>query len=119
MWLIHQFDSLLNLGTCKEYPIMARTKNPRSNSGKQNGGAIATSVTQTSPQTFSEIREVPRALPDARKNIVPINLDEEIRRRAYELWEQHGCEPGHDKEHWLVAEREIRERFRAQHQQSA
>ena len=37
MWLIHQFDSLLNLGICKEYPIMAKAKTPRTSAEKTNG----------------------------------------------------------------------------------
>jgi len=31
----------------------------------------------------------------------------EIRRRAYEFYEECGCEDGHDVEHWLRAEAEI------------
>ena len=34
-------------------------------------------------------------------------LEEEIRRRAYELYEQRGCTPGRENEDWLVAEQEI------------
>ena len=45
--------------------------------------------------------------PEARKNVFPINLDEEIRRRAYELSEKRGFTPGHENEDWLIAEREI------------
>jgi hypothetical protein len=115
MWLIHQFDSLLNLGICKEYPTMARTKTPRP--GKLNGEALNHTVTAVTADAVPEFREIRR--PDARKNIVPINLDDEIRRRAYELWEQHGHEPGHDKEHWLLAEREILTRYHNQRQHSA
>ncbi len=33
---------------------------------------------------------------------------EEIAKRAYELWLSHGCENGHDVEHWLEAERQLR-----------
>jgi len=33
-------------------------------------------------------------------------LEEAIRRRAYELWEKAGCN-GSAEEHWLRAEREI------------
>ncbi len=33
---------------------------------------------------------------------------ERIRKRAYELWEAHGCPQGCDQQHWLEAEREIR-----------
>ncbi len=32
---------------------------------------------------------------------------EQIRQRAYELWEQSGREHGREIEHWLEAEREV------------
>jgi Protein of unknown function (DUF2934) len=32
---------------------------------------------------------------------------EDVARRAYELFQARGCEPGHDLEHWLEAEREL------------
>jgi Protein of unknown function (DUF2934) len=35
------------------------------------------------------------------------NLDEEIRRRAYDLYETRGCKDGHDVDDWLRAEAEI------------
>ena len=35
------------------------------------------------------------------------NLEEEIRRRAYELYEKRGREDGHDLDNWLRAEAEI------------
>lgn len=35
------------------------------------------------------------------------NLEEEIRRRAYELYEQRGREDGHDIDDWLRAESEV------------
>jgi len=35
------------------------------------------------------------------------NAEDEIRRRAYELYEQDGREHGRDREHWLRAEAEI------------
>jgi hypothetical protein len=35
------------------------------------------------------------------------NLDEEIRIRAYELYERRGRQDGHDLEDWLEAESEI------------
>ncbi len=35
------------------------------------------------------------------------NLEEEIRRRAYELYEERSCEDGHDLDDWLRAEEEI------------
>ena len=33
---------------------------------------------------------------------------ETVRRRAYEIYEQRGREDGHDLEHWLKAECEVR-----------
>jgi DUF2934 family protein len=105
---------------------MAKAKTPRSNSNKTNGEAVSAPVTpvtpvnpSVTPEPVAEFRDIRKAQPEARKNIVPINLEDEIRRRAYELWEQHGRVEGHEDEHWLLAEREVRERYRAQHQQSA
>ena len=37
----------------------------------------------------------------------PANAEEEIRRRAYELYEQDGRQHGRDREHWLRAEAEV------------
>ncbi|MFO1414305.1 MAG: DUF2934 domain-containing protein [Burkholderiales bacterium] len=36
-----------------------------------------------------------------------VDVNERIRRRAYELWELGGRQAGHDQAHWLQAEREI------------
>ena len=53
---------------------------------------------------------------EIRANLVPINIDDEIRRLAYLLSERRGFEPGHEAEDWFAAEREIRQRY---HQHSA
>ena len=37
----------------------------------------------------------------------PAQLEEQIRLRAYELYEARGREDGHDREDWLQAEGEI------------
>ena len=34
-------------------------------------------------------------------------LEEEIRQRAYELYEQRGRTPGFEEQDWLTAEREV------------
>ena len=36
------------------------------------------------------------------------NLEQEIRRRAYALYEERGREDGHDIDDWLRAEAELR-----------
>jgi len=33
---------------------------------------------------------------------------QEVSRRAFEIWEENGREPGHDLENWLKAETELR-----------
>jgi hypothetical protein len=38
------------------------------------------------------------------------NLDAQVRQRAYELYQERGCTPGHENEDWLQAESEIRAR---------
>ncbi|MGD1023822.1 MAG: DUF2934 domain-containing protein [Candidatus Sulfotelmatobacter sp.] len=53
---------------------------------------------------------------EPRKNVVPINLEDEIRRRAYELYQQREAGSGSEAEDWLAAEREVMQRY---HQQSA
>ena len=53
---------------------------------------------------------------DSRSNLVPINMDDEIRRLAYLLSERRGFEPGHETEDWLAAEHEVNQRY---HQHSA
>jgi hypothetical protein len=37
----------------------------------------------------------------------PVRSEDVIRERAYELYENRGCEPGQDKQDWLRAEQEI------------
>jgi hypothetical protein len=37
----------------------------------------------------------------------PQNLEEDIRRRAYELYEARGREDGHELEDWIRAKEEI------------
>jgi hypothetical protein len=36
-------------------------------------------------------------------------MEDEIRRRAYELWEQYGRPDSGEEEFWLKAEREIKQ----------
>ncbi len=47
-------------------------------------------------------------------NLAPINLEDEIRRRAYEIYLQRGTAPGSEADDWLTAEREIMQRYRKQ-----
>ena len=71
-------------------------------------------------QTIKEARK-PAGAPAA--NPVPVNLEEAIRRRAYELYLERrataGAENGDQNQDWLIAEREVRSRDGGQEQHSA
>jgi hypothetical protein len=139
MWFVEQFDSFINLGICKEYPIMARSKSPsgsktsrtnttnneQTNAGTANIPDVKTVAAGTTPaevaaeaKTAPEPRKLEMVKTEPRKNVVvPIKLEDEIRRRAYELYVQRGSVSGSEAEDWLTAEREVRQRY--QKQQSA
>lgn len=36
-----------------------------------------------------------------------VDLEGQIRQRAYELYQERGCTPGRENEDWLQAEREV------------
>ena len=76
---------------------------------------LAATVTETRKTETNRPARKPEILKtEARSNIVPINLEDEIRRLAYLLSERRGFEPGHEAEDWVSAEREIRQRYRQQ-----
>jgi hypothetical protein len=64
-----------------------------------------------------ELRKKLEVVKSEPRRVVPINVEEEIRRRAYELYQQRGARPGGEREDWLAAEREVKQRY--QQQQSA
>jgi hypothetical protein len=73
---------------------------------KSNGG----SESKIDARKFEVVKTEPR------KNLVPINLEDEIRRRAYEIYEQRGAGAGTEADDWFAAEREVLQRY---HQHSA
>ena len=66
------------------------------------------------PRKLGVVKTEPRKNTSAPINLVPINLEDEIRRRAYELYQQRGTASGSEAEDWLTAEREIIQRYRKQ-----
>ena len=90
--------------------------------GQADGtSAVAVAENRTpsaAPETRSEARKTAKkpeiVRTESRANLVPINVEEEVRRLAYLLSERRGFEPGHEAEDWLAAEREIRQRYRQQ-----
>jgi len=119
MSLIHYVGPFLELGICKEY-VMARktTGNGITKGSKKYGGSISPAAMQVG----LEARESGKPADQVSVG-VPVNLEEEIRRRAYELYLQRAATAsngnGDENQDWLIAEREIRSRHRNQEQHAA
>ncbi len=56
---------------------------------------------------MTKINDPPNKKPTSPATESHPNLEEEIRRRAYELYEARGWEDGHDLDDWLQAEAEV------------
>ena len=105
----------------------AHTSNEQTNTGSPanipDGKAVAAGsapgeLAAEATKVTSEPRNLQVVKSEPRKNVVgPIKLEDEIRRRAYELYLQRGTASGSEAEDWLAAEREVRQRY--QKQQSA
>jgi len=101
---------------------MARktTENATTIRGKKAGVAVPADAVQGALEVRKEVRKDGKP-----SNVVPINLEEEIRRRAYELYLERrataGGENGNGDENqdWLIAEREIRLRHSSQERHTA
>jgi hypothetical protein len=137
MLFIHQqIESFLNLGGCKEYFTMPKPRFPKKTSDAKETVPITTSAAPVSDakvtpaeamaappltknrktETKKTARKPEIVKAEPRSNLVPINLEDEIRSLAYLLSERRGFEPGHEAEDWLAAESELRHRY---HQQRA
>jgi Protein of unknown function (DUF2934) len=76
---------------------------------------IARTATTPNPKVTSI--SGPSLASEGKRKQPTIDVEGQIRQRAYELYVQRGYIPGHENEDWLVAEREIL--ARADSQQSA
>lgn len=119
MSLIHYAGPFLELGICKEY-VMARktTGSGITKSSKKSGVSVPPAAVQVGIEAHESGKpadQVPVG--------VPVNLEEEIRRRAYELYLQRAATAsngnGDENQDWLIAEREIRSRHGSQEQHTA
>jgi Protein of unknown function (DUF2934) len=83
---------------------MARAKTPR------NGNPSSKQVIPMPEAT---------SVPSVRKNVAsaaptPIDLEVQIRQRAYEIYVERGRVPGREQEDWAQAEREVHARHEQQ-----
>jgi Protein of unknown function (DUF2934) len=87
---------------------------------KRNAPSAESAPVQSTPvQAAAEVikpevrrNEVPPVVPASKTsgNTTQANLDEEIRRRAYELYLQRNGTSGDPNRDWFLAEREVRAR---------
>jgi len=127
MWITHQVNSFLNLGICKEYLFMAKkprfrgnptrseenvsNPNPPTNEVMMNAPVSSGTLEAPRPKADSKKARMQKTAPAGKGNAIPINLEDEIRRRAYEFYAERGFSSGHEHEDWLRAEHEIKQRY--------
>jgi hypothetical protein len=135
MSLLFYAKSFLELGNCKEY-LMARKTDGTTTPKKKASAPGEAAAVQPAPAKVTpgvradEIRTPEVRAQEVRSNVTPINvapvkaaakkpqpakveganLDEDIRRLAYELFLQRNGAPGDPAADWIVAEREVRAR---------
>ena len=119
MSLIHYVRPFLELGMCKEYTMARKTTgNGISKRSKKSGVSTSPAAVQVAPEVRESGRPANQVLVER-----PGNLEEEIRRRAYELYLQRAATAGNgngdENQDWLIAEREIRSRHGSTEQHTA
>ncbi|MGB8010385.1 MAG: DUF2934 domain-containing protein [Terriglobales bacterium] len=104
---------------------MARKTNgsPTTTRSKKTAVSTQPAAVQVAPEINKEVvKAVVPQVPTNGKSVnlvpsslAPSNLEEEIRRRAYELYQQRsataGSDSGDQNQDWLMAEHEIRARY--------
>ena len=118
MSLIRYARPFLELGICKEYCMARKTTGSSTTSrSKKVAASIQPAAVQVAPEVPKNGKPASLVLVDAPVNL-EVNLEEEIRRRAYELYLQRRATAGNENvkssgdenQDWLIAEREIRSR---------
>jgi hypothetical protein len=123
MSLIPYVRPLLELGICKEYSMARKTTGTTTTRSRKKAIPVPPDAVEITAEVGSEIRKNGKAVNQTAAMAAPENLEEEIRRRAYELYLQRratsGGINGDENQDWLVAEREIRSRRNGREQHSA
>jgi hypothetical protein len=124
MSLIHYARPFLELGICKEYSMPRKTTETTTTArSKKTAASTQPTPVQTAPELAKPVaKEVPQNAKST--NVIVINhvqatLEDQIRRRAYELYLERRATAGSENgdqnngdqnQDWLIAEREIRSR---------
>ena len=85
-------------------------QNPPTNEVMMKAPVSSGTLGATRPKADSKKAKTEKTGAAGNGYAVPINLEDEIRRRAYELYAERGFSSGHAHEDWLRAEREVKQR---------
>ena len=85
--------------------------NPPTNEVMMNAPVSSGTLGVPRPKADSKKAKIQKPAAAGNGNAIPFNLDDEIRRRAYELYAERGFSSGHEHEDWLRAEREVKQRY--------
>lgn len=63
--------------------------------------------------TQASVRDITQTYKDQGSSSDPkkMNLEGQVRQRAYELYEERGRRDGHQMEDWIQAEEEVRDKY--------
>jgi hypothetical protein len=67
----------------------------------------ATTPSNKQVLTMPEVTSTPARKASTSANSQNMELEAQIRQRAYELYQERGCTPGQENEDWLRAESEV------------
>ena len=81
---------------------------------KKNGSSSTAKSAPVATPTTTPVIPINAETKKSASNPIPTNLEEAIRIRAYELYQERGATPGHEHEDWVIAEREILGRAQSQ-----
>jgi hypothetical protein len=98
MHFINHFRPFLELGRCKEYVMASKTTETSKKRNRKGAPVQPPAPTETRPDLTLVSRPAVGS------------IEEEIRRRAYELYLERGSTPGDPGKDWLIAEQEVRSR---------
>jgi hypothetical protein len=129
MSLVHYVRPFLELGICKEYSMARKTTgNTTTTRGKKVETSVQPAVVQIAAEAEPEVAKPVRKNGKstggaAAKASANMNIEEQIRLRAYELYLERrataGGDMGDQNQDWLIAEREIRSRHEGPEQYTA
>ena len=91
----------------------------RTRTTKKNSEAKPTETVTAQVETAAATAPAPKAATPKKEaatatvNTRAVDIQEEIRTRAYHIYEQRGREHGYDFDDWLLAESEVLSRFGA------